>query len=597
MRETGRALTALLALTAFLVGVPAGNLATGGGLDHLLPHALPDSVEQAWEALRWSYLDGSLMPWLAHTLAWCGWALGAVLVLCDLARLLHAGGTAAARHLAGRSPRTWITGLVASALLVFTATNATATPAGSPVVATADQHPQPAAPRLDPYTVPDAVRPDCPRHQVVHGDTYWSLAETHLGDGRRYVEIDALNHDRIPDSHQLQPGMVVLLPPDAANLPDTLPADVREVVVAPGETASSIAQREYGNPNAWHRLWDLNHNRPQADGRTWRTPDLLRPGWHLALDPDAVPPVPPSPPVASTPTAPPASPTGTPPTTTPAPTTTSAPAITAPASTPTTTPTPKPSIPHAVPEQTPGLTISLPNGVFIGAGVAVAVTAAMLAVRARQRRHYRIGSGRRADLQRPVAPVVRALRTAHDSALQPAPDPPAPRSRRQARPGHEVALEIAATRGLGICGPGTEAVVRALLVHLLVEPGTHVVTTDTDLARLLGTTADLRHPRLTVTSSFTSALETTSARAAGSETRTAVIATPHPGSETLLDGVLGSGPAVLLGPWPAGCTVEADADGSVRACDAPELLDTRLFTLPAHETADLLTLFTAAAEP
>ncbi|MFI9389212.1 BTAD domain-containing putative transcriptional regulator, partial [Kutzneria sp. NPDC052558] len=31
--------------------------------------------------------------------------------------------------------------------------------------------------------------------------------------------------------------------------------------------------------------------------------------------------------------------------------------------------------------------------------------------------------------------------------------------------------------------------------------------------------------------------------------------------------------------------------------DAPELLDTRLFTLPAHETADLLTLFTAAAEP
>ncbi|MFI9389211.1 LysM peptidoglycan-binding domain-containing protein, partial [Kutzneria sp. NPDC052558] len=593
MRETGRALTALLALTAFLVGVPAGNLATGGAPDHLLPHTLPDSAEQAWEALRWSYLDGSLMPWLAHTLAWCGWALGAVLVLCDLARLLHAGGTAAARHLAGRSPRTWITGLVASALLVFTATNATATPAGPPVVATADQHPQPAAPRPDHYTVPDAVRPDCPRHQVVLGDTYWSLADTHLGDGRRYVEIDALNHDRIPDSHQLQPGMVVLLPPDAAHLPPPLPAGARQVVVAPGETASSIAQREYGNPNAWHRLWDLNHNRPQADGRAWRTPDLLLPGWHLALDPDIAPPAPTSPP--SSPPALPAPPAVTPTTATPAPTTTSAPAITVPAtSTPPTTPTS--STPHAVPEQRPDLIVSLPNGVFIGAGVAAAVTAAMLAVRARQRRQYRIGSGRRADLQRPVAPVVRALRIAHDSAFQPA-APPTPEAQQQLRPGHEVALTIAATHGLGIRGPGTEAVGRALLVHLLAEPDTHVVTTDTDLARLLGTSTDLRHPRLTITSSFTSALETLTARAISTETRTAVIATPQPGTEAPLKDVLGSGAVVLLGTWPAGCTVEVEENGSVRASDAPELLDTRLFTLPAHETADLLTLFTAAAEP
>lgn len=385
MCEAGRAVAALIALAGFLVGVPAGNLATGGAPDRLLLHAVPDLTapdagEHVWEAVRWSYMDGTLIPWLAHTLAWCGWALGVFLILLDLARLLHAGGIAAARHLAGRSPRTWITGLVASALLVFSATNAVAAPTGPQVVASADQHPEPATPRPDPYRVPDDVRPDCPRHQVVLGDTYWSLAETHLGDGRRYVEIDGLNRDRIPDFHRLLPGMAVLLPPDATNLLPPLPAGVREVVVAPGETASSIALREYGDPNAWHRLWDLNHDRPQPDGRAWRTPNLLLPGWHLAITEPEAAPSPPSPPSQPVP------PIATPPSTTSAPTPASA-----------TAPTPT-AAPH------PATAVDLPTGAFVGIGLAALVTAAAITTRLWHRRHYRPGSGDRSDLV--TAPIV-----------------------------------------------------------------------------------------------------------------------------------------------------------------------------------------------
>jgi hypothetical protein len=70
MADTGRAVVSAAALVVFVVGMPAGNLATGGAPDRLLHVRVPDNAEQAWEALRWSYLDGSLVPWLA--LCWSG---------------------------------------------------------------------------------------------------------------------------------------------------------------------------------------------------------------------------------------------------------------------------------------------------------------------------------------------------------------------------------------------------------------------------------------------------------------------------------------------------------------------------------------------
>lgn len=65
-----------------------------------------------------------------------------------------------------------------------------------------------------------------PTVTVHSGDTLWSLAERHLGDGARFSDIAELNYGRpqsdgahLVDDHWLRPGWALLLPADAINLP------------------------------------------------------------------------------------------------------------------------------------------------------------------------------------------------------------------------------------------------------------------------------------------------------------------------------------------------------------------------------------------
>jgi DNA-binding SARP family transcriptional activator len=610
--DTGRALASVAALAVFVVGVPAGNLATGGGPDQLLPVELPDlhDPDAVWQAVRWSYLDGHLVPWLAHVAAWLGWALGVVLVLLDLARLLRAGSAAVHRHLATRSPRAWITSTVAAALILFSASNAVASPAsGSPVVATADQHPQPATAPPDPFHVPDDVRPDCPRHQVVRGDTYWSLAEHHLGDGRRYVEIDALNRDRIPDFHVLEPGMMLLLPPDADNLLQPVPVGAHEVIVRAGESASSIAEREYGDATAWIKLWDLNRDRPQPDGRAWRNPDLVLPGWHLVITGPSTTAAAPGPtrpapsPSAPPPTAPPAAPTAVP-----------SPATSTPASTATTVP----SLSHSS-APTPTAAVTLPTGAFVGIGLAAFVTAAVFTVRLRQRR-YR---SRRPDPT--LRPAVRALRIEYDRATLPRdadgglryPDPvPSDASRRNEaaataelllpagqtplglREGQLAALDIAGTNGLGLAGPGAVPAARALLVSHYAPDQPEILIPQSDLP-LLFDTADLDNtPALTITADANSALDQLAIAAELGQdgprfvlVMTALDPSVQARLENLIEDYPGRVLAIVLGRWPSGTTITVSADG---LASSSRWAGTRLFSLPSADAADLLTLLPQA---
>jgi nucleoid-associated protein YgaU len=50
----------------------------------------------------------------------------------------------------------------------------------------------------------------------------------------------------------------------------------RKYTVRKGDTLSAIAQREYGDANAWRRIYDAN--RDQLDN-----PDLIQPGQELTL--------------------------------------------------------------------------------------------------------------------------------------------------------------------------------------------------------------------------------------------------------------------------------------------------------------------------
>lgn len=85
-----------------------------------------------------------------------------------------------------------------------------------------------------------------------HHDSLWEIAQRHLGDGRRYQEIYALNHGRVqPDGRTLQlarliqPGWLLVMPEDAVGVERYAPPLEDGVVVDP---ASAAADDEPADP-------------------------------------------------------------------------------------------------------------------------------------------------------------------------------------------------------------------------------------------------------------------------------------------------------------------------------------------------------------
>ena len=402
-----------------------------------------------------------------------------------------------------------------------------------------------------------------------------------------------------------------------------------------------IAERIYGpgGGSRWPELFQLNRGVEQPDGRALTEPNLVRPGWkitaYIPAPPDQhpadeqQPQVPPEQPAHP--------PTSTAPTTPPAPNTTQTPAATDEAGN------------HG--NDRVGSGLDLLTGVFVSIGLAGAITAAMVSGRMWRRRRYRIGSGDRADLQRPIAPVVRALSAAydHDDDQQPADDvefvdlaPAPPRihitgagglepddepvpvpTRVGVRGGRELALNLASTRGLGLAGPGGTAAARALLLHLLTEqqPGKGIcVLVPADDLDLVFDGADVRDLPATVrvVATLDAALNEmeaallTRTRHAIEETEfqttptsLVLLGSPEPHAERRLQAVLDNGSTfgvagVLLGQWRPGATVLVRHDGTVSAT-SPGLGDgltgTRLFTLPATDATELLAVLRDAEGP
>ncbi|MGQ0576797.1 MAG: BTAD domain-containing putative transcriptional regulator, partial [Pseudonocardia sp.] len=169
-----------------------------------------------------------------------------------------------------------------------------------------------------------------------------------------------------------------------------------------------IADRTLGDGARWPEIFELNHGKPQPDGGTLVRPSLIFPGEELRLPdlgpgtgrddepPSLVTPVPERPGTSN-----PQQPGQAVPE---LPDSTALPDDVAP---------PDHLLPDRVPEVAapadPGL--SWGTEMYVGIGLASAISAALLAARRRHRRRYRPGSGRRDDL--PVAPVIYQLRLAH----------------------------------------------------------------------------------------------------------------------------------------------------------------------------------------
>jgi DNA-binding SARP family transcriptional activator len=336
-------------------------------------------------------------------------------------------------------------------------------------------------------------------------------------------------------------------------------------------------------------------------------------------------------------------------------------------SSPTTAPWATP-VPAAVPAPqtgpTPGgeLGIGWGPGVFVGLGLAAAISAAIMVARRRYRRSYRPGSGRRDDL--PVAPVVYQLRLAHlraehadthpDSGLDdgerarwtappalvigaahdPDTEPDGEGEVRAApglgvRDGREIALDLAAARGLGLVGAGAFAAARALLLAMLApahpptgptQPtasaaGTKVIVPVDDLTLVLGRehAHGERPAALRVVADLDAALDELEAEtlrraregdpAAGAAWPViALMARPPTRNTQRLQAVLDNGAplglvGVLLGQWRPGVSAYIRADGTVSATSpglGQALRGTRMFGIPEVETADLLALLRQA---
>lgn len=404
-----------------------------------------------------------------------------------------------------------------------------------------------------------------------------------------------------------------------------------------------VAERVYGpgGGSRWPELFQLNRGVEQPDGRTLTDPNLVRPGWKITAyipappeqpapgqQPPPVPPEQPAPPTSTAPT--------TPPSTQAAPTTQAPPAT-------------DQADQHGDDQAEPGL--DLMTGVFVSLGLAGLVAAASVSARMWRRRRYRVGSGDRADLQRPIAPVVRALRTAHDDhdddlrsddvefvdlapapprihitaggALEPDDEPVPVPARVGVRGGSELALNLASTRGLGLAGPGSMDAARSLLLHLLAEhqpDGSVCVIIPAEDLHLVFGSAQVEHlpSSVLVVDSLDAGLDEmeaallTRTRHAIEETESqptpaslVLLASPAPHAERRLQAVLDNGSTlglagILLGQWRPGATVRVRPDGTVSATSpglGDALTGTRLFTLPAADTTALLTLLRDAEGP
>lgn len=379
-----------------------------------------------------------------------------------------------------------------------------------------------------------------------------------------------------------------------------------------------IAERTLGDGHRWPDIFELNKGKPQPDGGTFTRPDMIFPGERFVLPTDAATPMTPP-----TPTATPHTPT---PPTGKAPSTTTQP------------PPPIMRTPAGTDASSTGEQVaSRSEELLVALGLAAAISATSMLARRRYRGGYRPGS-HRTDL--PGTPVVYPLRPAQPrprretdtdepgewpqrpSGSSPSPErtdtqfgSPTTSPSVNVREGQRIALDLAATHGLGLIGPGASGAIRALLLTSLaptghVRPGrADVLVPDEDFTILLGhQTAHTPLPTalrvLPGRSAVLDALEAeTLVRANQSRPEAGwpplILVTCVPERQRQrLQAILENGSGIgvtglLLGQWASGATAYVRDDGTVSTTSpgvGEPLRGARVFRSGGSDTPDLLAL-------
>ena len=242
-----KAAGALLALVVVLAGAPA---ALAGTVGWPLPRAVPHLGELT-SALGGQSIDDSFLVKALAVVCWLAWAQFTACVAVEVIGWRRGRGT---RHipLSGALQPLVAQLVMTAALLLQLVPRPTA---GSPVVlrvaaTTEIRTVIPPAGTITNTTLAEAPSVSsgkpAPTYTVKARDDLWTLAETHLGDPRRWRELFELNRGRpqpkggaLRNSRLIRPGWVLQFPQDAIGLdkatpaPATAPAPVARTSVAP----------------------------------------------------------------------------------------------------------------------------------------------------------------------------------------------------------------------------------------------------------------------------------------------------------------------------------------------------------------------------
>ena len=340
MNKLIRAVASLVALVGILVGIPWLLVRRGDWPITRLP-----TVEWFKRTMDTAVSDSALFSVLTVA-AWLVWALFAFSVLVELGaavrgfevpRISLLGPLQGAAH-----------GLVAALLVTLSINHAVSSAAAVPAMSgyppsmhNAAAVTQPV--RLDrsngvgvarPVVLPfrasnDAARSAAPVRRdgapnlsaatvtVERGDSPWSIAERHLGDGMRWRELWDLNHD-VPQAdgrawtneRKIMVGWVLRLPGSVSVAPPPAAAESGSYsyTVVPGDNLAEIAEDQLGDEARYREIFDLSRGTEQPGGRHLTDPNLILPGWKVTIPgsakADTPPAAPEPPPTVPTPTAP-----------------------------------------------------------------------------------------------------------------------------------------------------------------------------------------------------------------------------------------------------------------------------------------------------
>jgi len=281
---------ALLLIVGIVVGLPAVLIAVGA---NPFGAGLPSFSDIAGALM--SPDDGSLVLGLIKIVAWLAWAFLTLSLLVEV--VSRARGLRAPRMPGLRLPQNAARGLVGAAVMLFvsvpTITAANAAPASAAPAVLQPTHvatasitstPPAAAPTETPAP-PEVAAPvqATTQYTVQPHESLWKIAESKLGDGHRYTEIVALNHDLLGGKASfIKPGWVLTIPAPPATQASAETA-ATTVTVERGDTLSAIARDELGDPNRYGEIFDASRDIEQPCGAHLTDPDHIQPGWTVEI--------------------------------------------------------------------------------------------------------------------------------------------------------------------------------------------------------------------------------------------------------------------------------------------------------------------------